>query len=721
MDQGDQDKLNRRLSTEQQRIEDTRADANPDAEQKRLFIADAKELLGRAADARRRYDYEWMVRDLFRRGYHFSRYQPTTQTVILASKQSAKIPINLCASAMRSIRNQVTSFRPKWECLPRYTTEESKTQARYTGQFLDYIFDHLHLKHKIKETITQGLVTSVGIWRTLYDEIKKEARIWLVDPFDLYIDPYAETVDDAEYMILATRRPLSWILSQPDYDEKAKSQIVSPEARLAFSEYKQFMIQAVKNMAQYQTDRNATVILFEGEFRIWKDGKSHIRRAIWTDQNTDPLVYEDTDEEDFTYSIYQADINPKEIYGEGWMKHTMPINRVIDMLESSIYDYNHRVAKGRILVDRDAGVRAVHNVHGEVITKNRGTEVTAMDMPALPISVASQAERMMQYFEDISGAHDASLGRIPAGVKSGVGINELKQADSTNQDDLVDNLEDFLEDVARKVMKIVAKDYKTFQVVQSLGHDEQESQYFAIVGKDSGKSFNKDREKDTGKKQVRIGPDWLDLAIIGDDNNIRVTVGSWLGYTKEMMQQKVEKYIEAGIIDQKTGLQLLEFGNIDEIVQSTRKEQLLKARFTQQSAQGQAPGEQDQYTLAQVENQMLLEGKPVKPDPHDDHEVHIAVHQDALGQGADDLVGMHIKLHQQYLNAQWGTPEAASNADVTRNQQVSQQGQPGQPGGPTQQQPNQGMPPVGQGQPRAGSAVGNIPPPPAQVATSPTG
>ena len=704
----DQDKGQRRLTLEEQRIDDAKTSSDKQKAERRMFIADAKELLGRAADARRRYDYEWMVRDLFRRGYHFSRYQPTTQTVILASKQSAKIPVNLCAAAMRSIRNQVTSFRPKWECLPRFTTEESHTQARYTGILLDYLYDHLNLKHKIKELITQGLITSIGIWRTLYDEVRKEVRVYLVDPFDLYIDPYAETVDDAEYMIMASRKPLSWVLQNPDYDEKAKSQIVSPEARLAYSEYKQFMIQAVKNMAQYQTDRNATVILFEGEFRIWKEGKSHIRRVIWTDQNTDPLYYEDTKEEDFTFSIYQADINPKEIYGEGWMKHVMPVNRVIDMLESSIYDYNHRVAKGRIVVDRDSGVRSIHNVHGEIISKNRGTDVRALDMPALPVSVASQSERMMQYFEDLSGAHDASLGRVPAGVKSGTGVAELKQADATNQDDLVDSLEEFLADVARKIMAVISKDYTNFQVVQALGHDEKESAYFAIVGKESGKKGSTD-ERHKGK--VKIGPDWLDIAIIGNDTNVRVTVGSWLGYTKEMLQQKVEKYMEAGIIDQKTGLQLLEFGDIDRIVQDTRKEQLLKSRMTQAPQQGAHPGEQDQYTLATVENDMLLEGKPVKPDPHDDHELHIAIHQEALGQGADDLIMMHIELHQQYLSDQWGTGGSAQDVQqATQPQQPP--GPPPAPGqGPTQQQPNQGVPPAMQGQQRAGPAVGNVPPP----------
>src|SRR5258708_9997656 len=162
----DQEKYKRRLASEtdtgaseESRVESVANKKAVDEAGKRLFIANAKELLGRSADARRRYDYEWMVRDLFRRGYHFSRYQPTTQTVILASKQSAKIPVNLTQAAMRSIRNQVTSFRPKWECLPRYTSEESKTQARYTGMYLDYLFDRLRLKHKIKESITHGLIT----------------------------------------------------------------------------------------------------------------------------------------------------------------------------------------------------------------------------------------------------------------------------------------------------------------------------------------------------------------------------------------------------------------------------------------------------------------------------------------------------------------------------------------------------------------------------------
>ena len=88
-------------------------------EQRNFLTNICKTAFRHSSDSRRRYDYEWMVRDLFRRGYMFSKYQPSTMTVTLASRQSAKIPINIVRAQMRSIANQVTSFDPKFEIMPR--------------------------------------------------------------------------------------------------------------------------------------------------------------------------------------------------------------------------------------------------------------------------------------------------------------------------------------------------------------------------------------------------------------------------------------------------------------------------------------------------------------------------------------------------------------------------------------------------------------------------
>lgn len=670
----------------------------------RQFLAKAKRELQRDIDSRRRYDYEWMVRDMFRRGYHFSRYQPTTQTIILASRQSAKIPINIIAAQMRAIRNQVTSFRPKFEVLPRPGAGTSgESQARYTQRFLDYWYDKNKIKTRIKETVTQGLTFSVGgPWEIYYDEETKEVKLYLMDPFDFYVDRFAESGDleDAMHCIKAVRTNLGSVRNNKEFDANAIKEIGGSEARLAVSEYKQFIIQAMKNLEQGSYDDSENVIVYEGYFRQYDEttGKRYMRKLVWTDQNITPLIWEKIEEDEYPFVLYRADLNPKEIYGESWIKHVMPINRVIDMLESSVYDYNHRVAKGRIVVDRDAGVRAIHNVHGEIISKNKGADVRPLDIPSLPVAVQNQIERMGRYIEDIGAVHDASLGRVPAGVKSGIGVAELKQGDATGQDDLVDNLEDFLCEVARKVLKKVSRYYTTYHFIHDIGIREDDEKYFIVVGEKAGKKGSSDSRH---KGQVKIGPDWVDLAVIGEDNQIRVTIGSWLGYTKEMMQEKVLKYAQFGLIDQKTALQLLEFGNVDKIVQQTRIESVLKKAINQPTQPGQQPTV-DQYSLAQEENDMMVnEGKDMPVKPEDDHIVHIAVHQDALGMGADDLVGKHIEFHQFYL----GTHQQSSGStdvagqDQQRNQQIAQQqvpqpNQPPVPGGqpPSPQQPGGGNP-----------------------------
>jgi hypothetical protein len=211
-------------------------------------------------------------------------------------------------------------------------------------------------------------------------------------------------------------------------------------------------------------------------------------------------------------------------------------------------------------------------------------------------------------------------------------------------------MEDFLSEVGHKILRKISKHYTKYKVIHDLGQREENSKYFAVIGAGAA--------KEKQKKQIKIGPDVLDLAVIGEDNQIRVTIGSWLGYTKEAMQERLLKYAQLGLIDQKTFLKLLEFGNVDEIVQQSRVESLLKRTQQQPGGPGSVPGEEDQYGLAMTENEMLVEGKSMPVDTHDDHVVHLAIHQEAFGKGVDDLVQMHMDKHQVYLGQQYGKENA---------------------------------------------------------------
>lgn len=636
-----------------------------------VLVRRAKTAFRTFSDSRKRYDWEWLSRDLFRRGYQFTNYNSQTKVLSIATTNNARIPINLTTAAMRSIRNQVTAFKPKWEVLPNRLDDEAKMNAKYSGKLLDYVFNKERLKKKIKETVTQGLQFSVGgPWQIGWeDAIKNEdgslgfIYIWLLDPFDFYTDPNGTDglrFSDHEGVIKAVRRSLDQVRGNTNYSEARFN--VKTDGRVAASEYKQFLLQSIKSLNQYQTEETETCIVYEGYFkeRDIKTGKTKMRLLTWVDSTDEPLRNELLDTEDYPFRMYQADINPLEVYGESWAKHVIPINRVINALESSEYTYNYRYNKGRLVMDKDAGIRIIDNQHGSIIEKKRGSMVASLPLQPLAMSSQAQIQRMRQYFEDISGAHDVSLGRIPVGVHSGIGIAELKQADATNQDDLVDNLEDFMVEVARKILNVVS-DNITFPRLIKATNIAGDADYFAIIGETGLKGRS-------NKKTVKIGKKEYPLAVISSDNSITVQIGSWLAYTKQQRQQELKNLFTAGVIDQRTLLEHLEFGDIDNIIARTKQEAIIKKRRGMQQAGIDTKVTEEELALS--ENEMMLLGNmDVTALPTDDHEIHIAVHSE---QQSNDLVRMHIDEHKALKRQAMGLPNELTEEQV---QTMVQEGQ----------------------------------------------
>jgi hypothetical protein len=559
----------------------------------------AQRLWKSAADSRKRYDWEWLTRDLFRRGFHFSRYNPASRTVVLATRSNVKIPINLVHAQMRTIKNQVTSVRPKWEVMPVGMSPDSVNNARYSGKLLDYYYDRLGLRKRIKETITQGLMYSVGgPWQIGYDPTggtdgTGEVFIWLLDPFDFYIDPNATELNDAEYCIKAVRKSLADIKANPRYKFYNMIEDIHGEMKQAASEYKQFLLQALK---YYQSGGNEAeqegAILYEAwiKARVTEEnvadlaqelqdsdqdtknlriGEVLMRKITYVDFLEDPLDVQTLRRADYPFVLFQADVNPMEVYGESWIKHVIPINRVVDALESSVFKFNYKYAVGRIVIDKNSGVRIISNEHGDIIEKNAGAEVSPLPMAPLPQSYGDQIANFRMYGEDIGGAHEVSMGRIPTGIKSGIGIAELKSADSINQQDLLDGLEDFLVEVGKKLLSEIAQHYDVPKVIKVLGKGG-DPEHFTVIGAQAAKGRKK-------LKEVKIGTDVFNLAIIGNDNEVRVSVGTWLAYTREARLDQLREYFQSGLIDQQTFLENAEFPDIKNILKRTRDEATLKA------------------------------------------------------------------------------------------------------------------------------------------------
>lgn len=611
-------------------------------ERQKNLVLKCNRLTEQAVENRRKFDWEWLVRILYKRGYHFARYNRATSTVIFSTRTGVRIPINLVAAHTRGVRNQVTNFQPKWEVLPNVTTESAFENARYSGKTLDYIYEKSQIKRKIKEAVDDALWSSVGIWFFDIDK-KKNIVISRIDPFDLYIDPNVKSPDlndpeyGAEFVTLKQQMPIDAIKKNPEYKN---TEDLKPDNFIAAAEYKRFLLQVTTHQSQGGKGENDTKILSQTWLRE-RDEKGEIKLKLITyvDGVDKPLKEEELDDPEYPLEVLQGDISPGSLYGESWIKHLIPVNRVIDALESHIFEYNHFFAKGRFVVDKNSGVRVIVNQHGQIIEKNRGSQVTSLPISPLPPSPQEQIANMRKYLEDISGVHDVSLGRLPGTIRSGVAIAELRQSDATNQSDLVDNLEDFLSRAGRKILKLVAKNWNTSKLISVTGLGGK-PEYFMAIGEKG--NINKETKKYT------FGEMKLPLAIIGADNEVRVQVGSWLAYTKEARLEKLKELFRLGAIDQKTYLEHAEFADIDGIVERTRSEALLQARqgMPSRSIEREFGVQLDDESLALAENEMMLDGvdQPVYPD--DDHQVHLTVHSE---QSENDLVRAHINEHIQQI------------------------------------------------------------------------
>lgn len=365
-----------------------------------------------AKEHRRKFDWQWLVRSLYVRGYHYAQYNRGTNKIIFSTRTGVQIPINLVSAHLRGVRNQVTSFEPKWEVLPSVTTEHAFSNARYSGKTLDFIYEKSQIKRKIKEGVNDALMYSIGVWHFDIDR-NKNIVITRVDPFDFLVDPNVKSpnINDpeygAEYCIMTNQTSIDAIKKNKKY--KGTEQ-VGTDNLTAAAEYKRFLLQVVRNQFATQREVNETVILKQAFIRERDDnGEFRIRILHYIDSMDKSLYNELTDDTEFPFEVLQGDIQPGELYGESWIKHLIPINRVIDSLESHIFEYNHFFAKGKWIIDKNSGVRLIVNQHGQIIEKNRGATVTPVTVPPLPPSPETQLARMRQNLEDISGVHDVCV------------------------------------------------------------------------------------------------------------------------------------------------------------------------------------------------------------------------------------------------------------------------------------------------------------------------
>lgn len=221
-----------------------------------------------------------------------------------------------------------------------------------------------------------------------------------------------------------------------------------------------------------------------------------------------------------------------------------------------------------------------------------------------PVFIIREFDRIRRDMEDIAATHDTSMSRVPSGIKSGIGIENLTESDKSQIAPQLIDTEQQLSFFAHRVLKIMEKRYTEPRLV-------------GITGKNLA----------------------VDVRIFKGENlqgekRVEISLGSNLPSNKEARAARIIDLADRGWIGKEKGLELLEFGDVEGIFHDIDKQQ------------------------ERVEIMEMSKGVDVIPAEWENHTVRIAELTDFLKSSdyrklspeIQNLFIGHLRMHRIYLS-----------------------------------------------------------------------
>jgi len=588
-------------------------------------IAYCEQLLNDVKASREKRDLEWYLNHMFLEGHHYLTFNTSTSAIEAnppRRRGEVRMVVNKVRSSKRAIKNYITSSRPKWEVVPGDIDEETITTTRRYGKVLDFIYRKRHLESMVSGIVDSALDTSVGWAEVDWDPTASrgigDIRVRLHPTFDIFIDRRAYLYDGrlvSPFAAKVVNRSLDEIAADERYNKKNRKE-VKDEDEQAVSRMKARILEREAGPDK-KTIKRANV----KEFMLWdaekNDKGGHIH--LFSYAGDQALRDEDLDEIEYPLYCMQVDMNPTTVYQRAWVSDVIPLNKALDRSLSQKIMYANQALVFRLIAEKGHGVGIVTNESGEILEVSKNTKFEQMRMQPLPAGFDSLNHELTTYIEDLMGAHDAALGRLPSGARSGKTLEALQSADANNLTGVTQSLESFLSVVGERILDLIAKNYTTSRIVK-LSEPEEGSDTMKVVGE--GAPGQPDEIENT--------------TVIREDNEVIVKIGSWLGYTKEAQLENIMRLAELGVLPAEAVLRHLEFPNVEELSQQAREERLEEANIqaeiagrNQQGQEGQEEGGIDMQAMADKENMEMANGNILPPTEGATPE-HSQVHRDFI-------------------------------------------------------------------------------------------
>lgn len=552
----------------------------------RLFLASSdaigqqvEELVKQALAKRKSHERRWYDNNFFDDGYHFRIVsRKTGQVIDHATRQSGYVERNIprASRQIRGVSNLLFAAEPypviypkrismaefgepqidqntgKQVMNPEYekALKEAKEEARKQGIWMTTEWnDEQELNIKMLDMILKAAKNSVS-WLQVYSDPKGQKIITDVyDAFDIIC--YGEMDDERKlpFITKACPMPLDQVKTSPLFDP-AKVEKMTPDNKYATSEIKDAYMRSrygskteaketntiiVKEtfMKEYLSDENWKQAIKLGQENGAMEGKSKgdmiMRHVFSTSGITLSDEYVDYDE----YPLVPYRFEPGALYQVPFIERFIPQNKSLDVTVTRLEKFVNAMVVG-VYQRRKGENGQMSNIPGGQIYEYETTPMQQMAVTnpgQTPFNVIS----LLNQFIDEQGASTSAMNQLPAGVKSGVAIEQLKSTEYANLKIPTLMLKQTMKRIAERMLERADKDY--IEPVEVSSIEDGDPTYFDVVGSrrlSLPEAVNKELPKD--------------VVPISKKLKVRIEIEPGLGLTqdgkKESMKVLIETYIQ---------------------------------------------------------------------------------------------------------------------------------------------------------------------------------
>lgn len=497
-------------------------------------------------------------------------------------------------STVETIKPIMVTNPPKNIVLP--TKEDGFEKAMLIQDALDYEWQRTRLLSKLTDSLTNGLICGTLIQGLFWDGKDNKGlgniKPVSISPFNFFIDPMAEYIDEAEYVMYATYKSLGELMKYyPDKADELEDQASSDiDDDLTFGKDKTNAKDQILFIECYLRDYTRVEEEEEDEegnrYKVKRPKYPNGRRVIIAG---DVLLadgenpYEDGRFPFVSWTCYKV---PGQFWGMSEVEELISVQTEMCNLYNALIDNAKLNGNPWVIKDKNAGVetKSLTNTPGLVITKNPGSEVKRDAPPPMPAYIQQVIQDLKYDVQVISGVFDATRGERPVSITSGVAIQALTESSQGRIRLKIQALENMLSELGSMWLSRMQQFWELPRTIRTMGGQyEPDSMPLMIDGQPV--KFNE------------ISKDEID-----GDFDVVIKTGSTMPVNKsarlETVMRLAQTMAEDGMpmIDRRTVIEYCDLDNPEDIIRRFEEQ-------AQRNAEQQAMEQQRQEQLMILQQQ----------------------------------------------------------------------------------------------------------------------